>query len=173
MIKLLKITSILLLLPLSIVPAVGAERIFVYPAQGQSEQQQSADRFHCHKWAVNNTGFDPLDARHGSAPTYVAIPLPQNDKRGATGKGMVGGAVAGALIGEIDSNRPGRGAALGAVLGALLGGTIEHRGQQQARMEARQQAEQVREDRRELAIARSNYRRALTACMEGHGYRVN
>lgn len=33
--------------------------LYVYPKLGQSEQQQSEDRFACHQWAVKETGYDP------------------------------------------------------------------------------------------------------------------
>jgi hypothetical protein len=32
---------------------------FVYPKNGQSEEQQATDRYECHAWAVRETGFDP------------------------------------------------------------------------------------------------------------------
>jgi hypothetical protein len=35
--------------------------LYVYPAQGQSEQQQADDRYDCHRWAVDQTGYNPLD----------------------------------------------------------------------------------------------------------------
>lgn len=34
-------------------------RIFAYPKQGQSEEQQAKDRYECHRWAVSETGVDP------------------------------------------------------------------------------------------------------------------
>ncbi|HEY6123484.1 MAG TPA: hypothetical protein VIV63_02445 [Steroidobacteraceae bacterium] len=37
----------------------GSEEIFVYPRDGQTEEQQSTDRYECHRWAVDKTGFDP------------------------------------------------------------------------------------------------------------------
>lgn len=37
----------------------AADKMFIYPRQGQSEQQQADDRYACHKWAVSQTGFDP------------------------------------------------------------------------------------------------------------------
>jgi hypothetical protein len=37
----------------------SAADIYVYPRNGQSEQQTSTDRFECHKWSVAQTGFDP------------------------------------------------------------------------------------------------------------------
>lgn len=43
-------------------PAVAqasAERVFVYPRNGQSEQQTNADRDACGDWATGQTGYDP------------------------------------------------------------------------------------------------------------------
>jgi hypothetical protein len=37
----------------------STEKIFVYPRQGQSEEQQAKDRYECHSWAVGQTGYDP------------------------------------------------------------------------------------------------------------------
>jgi hypothetical protein len=31
----------------------------VYPANGQSDEQIDKDRYECHKWAMNDSGFDP------------------------------------------------------------------------------------------------------------------
>lgn len=36
-----------------------AEQLFVYPRKGQSEKQQSDDRYRCHSWAVSQTNYDP------------------------------------------------------------------------------------------------------------------
>lgn len=34
-------------------------RMFIYPRDGQSEEQQADDRYACHQWAVEQTGYDP------------------------------------------------------------------------------------------------------------------
>jgi hypothetical protein len=34
-------------------------RIFAYPKQGQSEEQQARDRYECHRWAVRESRVDP------------------------------------------------------------------------------------------------------------------
>jgi len=34
-------------------------KTFIYPRGGQSEDQQAKDRYECHRWAVDQTGFDP------------------------------------------------------------------------------------------------------------------
>lgn len=38
------------------------EKLFIYPKLGQSEEQQAADRYQCHGWAMKETGFDPTRA---------------------------------------------------------------------------------------------------------------
>lgn len=35
------------------------KQLYVYPAAGQSEQQLADDRYACHTWSVDQTGFDP------------------------------------------------------------------------------------------------------------------
>jgi hypothetical protein len=37
----------------------AADQVFVYPRQGQSADQQAADRYACHQWAVSQVGVDP------------------------------------------------------------------------------------------------------------------
>jgi hypothetical protein len=38
------------------------EKLFIYPKQGQSAEQQATDRYQCHRWAKGETGFDPTRA---------------------------------------------------------------------------------------------------------------
>ncbi|MGC4028981.1 MAG: hypothetical protein QM696_08930 [Steroidobacteraceae bacterium] len=40
------------------------DELYVYPAQGQSEQQQADDRYECHRWAVGETGYDPVQGNY-------------------------------------------------------------------------------------------------------------
>jgi hypothetical protein len=40
----------------------GSDEIFVYPKNGQGEERQATDRYECHSWAVEKTGFDPTRA---------------------------------------------------------------------------------------------------------------
>lgn len=40
---------------------VRNEALYVYPANGQSEQQLADDRYDCHVWSVDSTGFDPTE----------------------------------------------------------------------------------------------------------------
>ncbi|MGH8220570.1 MAG: DUF6515 family protein [Steroidobacteraceae bacterium] len=46
--------------------------LFIYPKNGQSEQQQAQDRYECHTWAQSQTGFDPTAPNGGVAPDQTA-----------------------------------------------------------------------------------------------------
>ena len=59
----------------------GAMSLFVYPKNGQSEQQTSNDRYQCHEWAVGQTGFDPTNTANESQATTAT---PENYKRAMT-----------------------------------------------------------------------------------------
>jgi len=36
-------------------------KMFIYPRRGQTEEQQAKDRYECHKWAVDQTNYDPTN----------------------------------------------------------------------------------------------------------------
>lgn len=36
-----------------------SDELYIYPKQGQSDQQQATDRYECHRWGVSQTHFDP------------------------------------------------------------------------------------------------------------------
>lgn len=38
---------------------IAGEKMFIYPRNGQSEEQQAKDRYECHKWAFEKTNYDP------------------------------------------------------------------------------------------------------------------
>lgn len=43
------------------------EDVFMYPRNGQSAEQQASDRYECHRWAADQTGFDPTRPDGGVA----------------------------------------------------------------------------------------------------------
>ena len=94
--------------------AVAAQQVFVFPAQGQTPEQQAQDEGTCNAWAVNQTGFNPMHA--GSAP-----PPSGQATQGGVARGAARGAATGAVIGGITGDA-GRGAAAGAAGGAMVGG---------------------------------------------------
>jgi len=49
-----------------------AGQIFVYPRKGQSEKQEATDRYECHSWAANQTGYDPTNPAAGIPEAQAA-----------------------------------------------------------------------------------------------------
>jgi hypothetical protein len=45
-----------------------SNQLFIYPKNGQSSAQQETDRYECHRWAVNQSGFDPTASGGGVEP---------------------------------------------------------------------------------------------------------
>lgn len=52
--------------------SAAANDVFIYPKNGQSEQQQGKDRYECHSWASSQTGFDPTQPSGGVAESQAA-----------------------------------------------------------------------------------------------------
>jgi outer membrane lipoprotein SlyB len=149
-------------------PAPLAPQVYFYPKAGQTTEQQSRDHYECYQWAVTQTGFDPSQS---SLPTdqrvrVVPMPPPGYD----TAAMAIAGAVLGALIGGP------RHAAGGALIGAA-GGAIAGAASDSARQEYALQQEEAYAARDRSRNARSNtrvaeFRRAMSACLEGRGYSV-
>jgi hypothetical protein len=49
-----------------------AQDLFIYPKNGQSEEQQSKDRYECHSWAASQSGFDPTQPLGGVEESQAA-----------------------------------------------------------------------------------------------------
>jgi len=45
--------------------APSSQDLFIYPKNGQSDAQQATDRYDCHSWARQQTGFDPTQPSGG------------------------------------------------------------------------------------------------------------
>lgn len=132
---------------------VLAQNLMVYPAKGQTPDQQSKDRYECHTWAVQQSGFDPSSG---------AAAAPPSTQQGSVGRetlrGGARGAAAGAAIGAIAGDA-GKGAAIGATAGALKRGFSQRDANKAAPATG-------------VNDAANNYNRALGACLTGRGYTV-
>jgi hypothetical protein len=133
-------------------------KLFVYPSQGQSQQQQKEDEFECYKWAMEQSGVDPLNLPKVEATT-------QSGPTGGAVKGAAKGAAAGAAIGAIAGDA-GKGAAIGATAGAM-GGMRQGR---QAQAQQNQQAE-ANAAAAEQEIW-NTFIKAFSVCIEGKGYTI-
>jgi hypothetical protein len=147
-------------------PPVPPTTVYFYPTQGQSVEQQDRDKYECNRWAVQQSAFDPSLP---SAPPHLRVVVAAGPPPGS---GVVVGAVAGGVLGAAVS-RPweaGSGALVGAIAGAAIGGIAES----QAREQASAQTAASESAAQEALLERkaSNYRRAMSACLEGRGYSV-
>ena len=50
----------------------AVENLFVYPANGQSEEQTAQDRTECKSWASTQTNFDPSTAKKRDKEKHMA-----------------------------------------------------------------------------------------------------
>src|SRR5215472_16368095 len=136
-------------------------QMYIYPQKGQSAAQQDKDRYACHTWAVQQTGFDP--SRAYSNPNALD-PQPYRPSHPHVLRGAGRGAAMGAVGGAITGNA-GKGAAAGAAMGGLAGGfrRRDERRQYQAAQQQRAQSQNAQG---------AEYQRAMAACLDGRGYSV-
>ena len=151
------------------VPEVAPpQATYFYAERGQSEAQQDRDRYECYRWAVRETGTDP-----GMTPVRQPL-LVQSAPPVRDGAPVVGGAVVGAAVGSVLSGprHMGEGAVLGAIFGAVVGAAAQ---EQQAQAAERSAERAQARNAAALDAARrpsDSFRRAVSACMGGRGYRV-
>jgi hypothetical protein len=129
----------------------------VFPAKGQSAQQQKKDEGECHTWAVSNSKYDPTNP-----PKQAAAPPPPTTATGSTPGAGVRGAARGAVVGEVVGGDASSGAAAGAVAARS-----QSRRQNAAAGQQQQQAA-AQQDQAGMAT----YQKARAACLEGKGYTV-
>ena len=134
-------------------------KLYVFPAKGQSQQQQKADEFECYKWAMESSGIDPLNL------PKVQAPPPQTGPTGGAVKGAAKGAAAGVAIGAVAGDA-GQGAAIGATAGAIAGRRAGKQAQAQQNQQAQAAAAKSEQDLKDSFV------KAFTACIKGKGYTV-
>ena len=144
-------------------PAVNTT-VYAYPQRGQSPEQLDRDRYECYLWAKQQTGFDPSAA---NVPAQARVQVVSGPPPGAN---TAIGAVTGAAIGAAISNPWQRG--FGALAGALIGGAIGSSADAANAQRAHQTVVYDRAQMREIESQAADYRRALSACLEGRGYTV-
>ena len=135
--------------------SVIAQQI-VYPAKGQSAQQQKKDEAECAKWATQNTGVDPSKPRQ-----TASAPPPPTTATGTTPGAGARGAARGAVVGGIMGDA-GAGAAAGAMAGRA----------QSRRQNAAQQQQATQQAQATQSAEMNTYAKARAACLEGRGYTV-
>jgi hypothetical protein len=54
-------------------PPPASDSLFIYPKNGQSAEQQARDRYECHRWAAEQTAFDPTRPAAGVAAEAAMV----------------------------------------------------------------------------------------------------
>ena len=143
-------------------------QVYFYPNKGQSTQQQSRDHYACYNWAVDQTGFDPSTSSIVPEQRVRVVPMPP------PGHDTVVMSIAGAVLGALIAGprHAGGGALIGAASGAVAGAVSDISREESARQleEAYQNSNQGRDLRKEKKAL--DFRRAMSACLEGRGYTV-
>jgi len=147
------------------VPAPPPQRVFVYPANGQSPEQTERDRYECHVWAVQQTGVDPS---RPDASAYERVVVQPASPPGA---GTVAGAIGGAIIGSIIAGP--RNAGAGLVIGGATGAIVGSAADANAQAQASQTQAQLNQSASAGRARADSYRRAIGACLQGRGYTVS
>lgn len=140
-----------------------SQQVYIYPKNNQSSAQQDKDRYECHRWAVQQTGFDP-SVPNPTNPNALD-PQPYRPSQPHVLKGAARGTALGAVGGAIAGDA-GKGAAAGAAMGGLAGG---FRRMDERRDQARGQQQQAQSQAAQASIS---YQRAMAACLDGRGYSV-
>ena len=149
-------------------PPVPSTQVYFYPTAGQTTEQQSRDHYECYNWAIQQTGFDPGQSAIPTDQRVSVVPMPPlgHDTVAFT----IAGAVLGALIG---GPRHAAGSAIiGATGGAIAGAASDSARAEIARQQEEAYAAQSRTGSAQLAEKAADFRRAMSACLEGRGYSV-
>lgn len=133
--------------------------LYVFPSEGQDQATSDADEMACYKWAIEQTGFDPMN------PTKIEAKQADTSADGSMVVGAAGGAAAGAAVGAIAGDA-GKGAAIGSVVGGLRGRKSKVHGDAVEQAHNNEVASQQEKEFKE------NFNKAFSACMSGKGYNV-
>jgi hypothetical protein len=149
-------------------PRAPITQVYFYPKEGQTKEQQSRDHYECYNWAMQQTGFDPSQSSIPPERRVKVVPMPPPGHD--TAILAIAGAVLGALI--AGPRHAGAGALIGAGSGAVAGAVSDATRQQYA-----QQMEEAYANRDQALDTRyegkaRDFRRAMSACLEGRGYSV-
>jgi hypothetical protein len=149
-------------------PPPPPPQLMVYPARGQTPQQLERDRYECHVWAVQQTGFDP--SQPGVPASQRVVVQPANPPGSGTAVGAIAGAILGAVV--AGPRNAGAGAILGGVTGAAVGTASDVNAQAQANYEQQRLDAGYNASAAQGAQRASNYRRAIGACLDARGYTI-
>jgi hypothetical protein len=145
-------------------PGTNPAEHAIFPADGQSTDQQMKDQLEAYQWATQQTGWDPYQAHEELVEQGYVAQQSAEATEGDAVRGAARGALVGVAVGAIAGDA-GTGAAIGAATGGITGGMRGRRTRQAAETQAQQA---VDEYKRQFA----NWDKFYLACLEGKKYTV-
>lgn len=136
----------------------------IFPAKGQTPEQQKLDETAAYDWATGQTGWDPYKEYDKLVQKGYAAAETADAAKGGAVKGAAGGALLGVAIGAI-ADDPGHGAAIGATAGGMVGAARTRRTMKSASSASDQATAAYKQ---QFAVWDKNF----MAAMEGKGYTV-
>ncbi len=167
------------------VPSFSAAQkvgVYVFPAKGQSHDQQLIDESECYDLAQQQSGVNPgmpapkppssAEIQAAQAQGASSAPQAQGGRARGAARGAAGGAVVGAIAGDA-----GTGAAVGATLGTMRGGMQQRQANTAAKEQSAAQAgaqvqQQYEQQKAAYNQQMGNFKRAFGACLDARGYSV-
>ncbi len=147
--------------------------LVVFPAKGQTPQEQAQAEGECYAWSKGQTGVDPMAPPTAAAQPAAPTAAKETGPDGSRLKGAARGAVAGAVIGEVANGGASDGAAIGATAGVVAGGRQSRKNQQQAAQQAAQQQQQATQQAQAANQQQLDlFKKGFAACLEPKGYTV-
>ncbi len=143
-------------------------QVYFYPTAGQSPERQDRDRYECYLWAVKQTGFDPSQPHLAPHQRVEVVAKPPSGQNAAAGAAV--GAVIGATVSRPHNSV--EGAVAGAVIGAVIGAATDTARREQAERAQQRYSRRSAQHAAHIEEQVQNYRRAMSACLEGRGYKV-
>lgn len=143
-----------------------ATQVYFYPKTNKTQEQQNRDRYECYNWSVEQTNFDPGSPSVPPQNRVIVRPIPP------PGTDTAVGALTGAAVGALAAGprHAGGGLLIGAAIGAMFGAVSDVARQEQAKNveDAYNKKDQMRDA--QLERKATDFRRAMSACLESRGY---
>ncbi|MCG6534514.1 MAG: glycine zipper family protein [Syntrophales bacterium LBB04] len=149
-------------------PRPSVTQVYFYPLKGQTIEQQSRDHYECYNWAIKQTHFDPSLSPRQPEHRVKVVPLPPPGHD--TAVFAIAGAVLGAVLGG--PRHAAGGALIGASGGALVGAASDSARIEEARQQEETYARWDQAQRAQFEQKELDFRRAMSACLEGRHYNV-
>lgn len=136
----------------------------IFPAKGQTAEQQEQDQLAAYNWATQQTGWDPYKAAGQQVQAAETAEAASDATRGAAVGGAARGALVGVAVGAIAGDA-GEGAAIGAAAGGMGAGMRAR--QARKKLDAGTQAGEA-----DYQAKFADWDKHFVAAMEGKGYTV-